>query len=261
MEKKEISEIERNIILSHLTGNDTIVQVSIGENIVEISSKQMQSLDKGIVLITNPSSELMKFSGKDVYVKFNYNGVSLFFPAQMKNVRAGLAFVMPLSMNANENKKNKKNDEITSKFAVSLFYVAEEISDGIKYKNKNVVECNICDEYFETPNDNFMKNITQYLSEKPNDAFEIPDVVFLNQEKIVIAFPNSKIEVEEKSEFAAWIRFPLKRPLKERKIYISFVIEKIFSNKGEERFCALGKLSAIKLEDMRFLMDMFNSAH
>jgi len=261
MENQKLSVIVRNIILSNVIDNNQPLllsyEIDSQKRSFQINSSLLQIIDNGIILIQNPSEELLNLTDKFIDISFDYNSVYLTFSVQLKKVKAGIAFVVPLNYSQKDVKKIEETNK-KSIFSFILFYERQECVDGINFKNKCDVKCIVKDEYFSTKDDS-IKNVMKYLTSKNDIQSDVPEIIYLDQEKIVLAFSKKLFEIEEKFEFAAWICFPLKRPLNERKIYVSFVIDNIFKGLEDypERFCASGKISSIKLEDIRFLHEHF----
>ena len=61
------------------------------------------------------------------------------------------------------------------------------------------------------------------------------------------------------SEYALLLRFPISGPVKERKVYASCVIDRIYESFECGRLCACAVFSSIREEDERFLEDKMHS--
>lgn len=255
---KKVYEIERNIILESVIRKRIPLVVGTSSSSVTVDSASIKILDYKIILVQNPPASLFDFSGENVVVSFVYNSVPYSFQSVLKKVSAGMAFVMPESLDfcAEQDAACRK---ISSDFSVELFFERDErAKDGTVFRNKRTVECRVCDCAMSGGGmDSSPESIAaSYFDAIGRGGCSGADVVFLSKEKIALGFGSMLFDAEVGDEFAAWLKFPLKRPLNERKIYVSFVVERVLRAPVGEGFCLFGKFSGIKLEDLRFLDDM-----
>lgn len=258
--ENQVYEIERNIILESVIRKRIPLSVNSDLNFFTVDSSSIKILDYKIILVENPNENLLCLDGKTVDVSFIYNDVRYSFKSCLKKISAGIAFVMPLFLDADSSDFSSENAD-SKKFSVELFFEAtEKTSDGTVFKNKRTIECLVRHDFishFGSSVCAFEKISSAYISEPLNPSIAVPEVLFLSRENIVIAFQKKIFEINENDEFALWLKFPLKRPLNERKIYVSFVTRKISHDSAGEKSCVFGKFSGIKLEDVRFLDEMF----
>ncbi|MFA6936634.1 MAG: hypothetical protein WCQ67_00215 [Treponema sp.] len=125
-EEKELTGIERELVLQYLRDDNVPVTVTLEDkpkpvetevkdekvNVtlekdrvplsevfpVAIKAQQMTVLDQGIILLKNDKRTVDKFLGKNVRVQFYFNRVGLYFITTMKECSAGLALVVPSSI-------------------------------------------------------------------------------------------------------------------------------------------------------------------
>lgn len=255
---RQIYEIERNVIFEGVMRRKIPIMVRSGVDFVEIGSSSMKIMDYKVILIQNPPAALLSLVGDDVDFSFVYNSVQYSFKSTLKQCSLGVALVMPDCLDAEPGGSGSGEA-----FAVELFFEAEEVSkNGIVFKNKRSVDCRVRSDIMaalDCARPDWRERLASLCFSEPfaGDAL-VPDVVFLSCEKIVFAFQKRLFDANEGEEFAAWLRFPLKRPLNERKIYVSFVVEKVVRVGDCEKSCVFGKFSGIKLEDLRFLDEYFS---
>ncbi len=119
-EKKELTKIEREIVLQYLVDDNVPLTVTLEEKPVQsdaeitdrkiepderippgavfpvaIPSKQITVLNQGIILLKNPARTVKPFLGKRVKVQFYFNHLGLYFVTTMKECSQGLAVVVP----------------------------------------------------------------------------------------------------------------------------------------------------------------------
>ncbi len=125
-EEKELTGIERELVLQYLRddnvpltvtleekpaasevnmdGNKTLLplkseRISTGTIFpVAIKSQQMTVLNQGIILLKNDVKTVEEFLGKKVRVQFYFNRLGLYFITTMKECSQGLALVIPASI-------------------------------------------------------------------------------------------------------------------------------------------------------------------
>lgn len=258
--ENQVYEIERNIILESVIRKRIPLSVNFKSDSLTVDSASIKILDYKIILVENPDENLLRFEGEQVEIAFVYNDVRYSFKSCLKKVSAGVAFVMPLCLEINADDSSSEKS-VSKRFSVELFFVAREIAgDGTAFKNKRTVECSVRNDFlsrFGSAECVFEKISSSYFLEQSKNSVSVPEVLFLSRENIVFGFQKKLFDMNEKDEFALWLKFPLKRPLNERKIYISFVAEKILADSSGKKFCVFGKFSGIKLEDVRFLDEVF----
>lgn len=125
-EEKELTRIERELVLQYLRDDNVPLTVTLEEKPeqaeadlvdsrtdvpqkehrvpasavfpVAISSSQMDVLKQGIILLKNPARTVQPFLGKQVRVQFYFNHLGLYFITEMKEFSQGLAIVVPSSI-------------------------------------------------------------------------------------------------------------------------------------------------------------------
>lgn len=284
----ELSEIERNIVFDYLIRGRVPVEIcSRSGKCATVMSDKFSIAEKNVMVLLAPPDDVVSMAGSGVSVRFSYMGVALSFCAEMRMVEGGVSFVVPPVV-TRESGRDGGADGKESPFSVLLFYESPSVSDdGTEFVNKRDVECTVRSDYgpLNSPSwadmpgemkeraSGIIRDTVRDMdggippSSRPNRMFlipavryalesspppEIPEVVFLNHERIVLGVSDS-FPAGEGDEFAAWISFPMKRPLNERKVYVSFLVERIVAS-GCRR-ALVGRFSSIKLEDIRFLYE------
>ena len=123
-ENKELTKIERELVLQYLRDDNVPITVTLEEKPVQreaslvngtseetdsrvpasavfpvaIKSEQISVLSQGIILLKNAVRTLTPFLGKEVRVQFYFNHVGLYFITVMKECSRGPAIVVPQSI-------------------------------------------------------------------------------------------------------------------------------------------------------------------
>ena len=117
METSKLTGIERELVLQYLIdGNVPVTVTPIDEDEsdgddekvkpataalfpIAIKAEQLKVLEQGIILLTNPPQNVRDFIDKKVRVEFYFNRLGLYFETKIKQIKAGLALVIPSSIN------------------------------------------------------------------------------------------------------------------------------------------------------------------
>lgn len=277
------SEIEND---SNSLGDTPIKKISSGVFPVAIKSEQMKVLDQGIILLQNPAESLKEFAGKKVKVQFYFNRLGLYFITVAKTTSSGLALVIPVEIFKIEDEKTKK----TNSFGATIYYETGSKNGGIdieckfdeSYKLFTVPKWSDVPEekqqeaktYIEKAvtfskqtgikigNGLFLISISRYLSENPKNEqqsisgrAESPKIIYIDHERIIFAARKQDMILSEQHEYALCLSFPIAGPVRERKVYLTCKVEKIWESEDSEKKCASSLFTSIKEEDERFLYE------
>jgi hypothetical protein len=142
METKDLTGIERQLVLQYLTDGNVPVTVTPVETKSEgdeekirpllsavfpvaLKAEQITVFDKGIILLKNPPQSVVGFAGKQVRVEFYFNRVGLYFTTEMKSVSAGLALVIPGVIHRISDVEPKHDYD----FSASIYYSCSNKSE------------------------------------------------------------------------------------------------------------------------------------
>lgn len=153
-EEKELTKIERELVLQYLRDDNVPLTVTLEEKPeqqeaslensmvytpeelkvsasavfpVAVPGRQIEVLNQGIILLKSSAKSVQLFAGKTVRVQFYFNHLGLYFITTMKECSQGLALVVPSSI------KRVKDDDRKSDFD---FKAEVSFKDG---KNSTVV--------------------------------------------------------------------------------------------------------------------------
>ena len=279
-----VTPIEQTAPLSQ--NDDVIASDSARIFPVALRGEQMTVLDQGIILLKNPPESIKSFDGKDVKVQFYFNKIGLYFVTKMKKVSSGPAIVIPATI-------QRVTEEIVvtpHPFSAVLYYALQKDGGDLhidcqfdskyllfvqpKWSDVDEESAFTAKKYLEKAvettkssgtsigNRLILIPVCRYLAEKQPDDSALqgkiipPTVLYIDHERIVFGVDKKTISFAHGAEYALKMGFPLPRPLKEREVYVTFVVEQLFYNDGGEKYCAICKYTSIKEEDVRYLYDL-----
>lgn len=297
METSELTGIERELVLQYLIdGNVPVTLTPLEDKTDEIKpataavfpvafkSEKITVLNEGIILLKNPPQNARSYISKKVRVEFYFNRLGLYFITEAKEVKAGLALVIPSSI--------KRMTEIVEKpknaFSAILYYscnqktdlridcvpcngyelfqkpVWRDIREDCSRKAKEYLEKFIVEARKKQMAGNGLQLIPvcRYLSEKNIEKSAIEgrilplQMLYIDYERIVFANVASSMKLLPETEYALEIVFPLESsPIKKRTVFVTCLVEDIYEDDDKEFKCAVCRFTSIKEEDVRFLYE------
>ena len=267
MAKNELTGIERQLVLEYLMDGNSPVTITLVKDAGETSStepvsavfpvalraEQMKVLGQGIILLKNAPDSAGLFVGKMVRVKFYFNKLALFFVTKVQRASTGLALVIPSAISKVEDVQSVDKPG----FSVTIFY-----KSGSKSGQKIDIRCYLDERFPLFVRSDYKKLSKRYFAAEIEDSEEsiaerihAPTVIYLDSESVVFAAKKNDMTLTQGCEYALLLRFPIAGPIKERKVYLSCVVDDVFENYECNRLCARAKFSSIREEDERFLSD------
>lgn len=260
MAKNALTGIERKLVIDYLIQNDVPLTLSevadSSENAVPFPvafrGEETKVLEQGIIILQN-APNASQFDGKIVKIQFYFNKLALYFETKAQASSAGIALVIPETIFKVEEKQKKAK----TGFSVTIFYETSS-----QKGQKTDIECDFDERFPLFTQADSESCIERFLREKlPEEAesidgrFHAPKVIFADSRNIVFAAKKSDMCLSLGSEYALMLCFPIAGPIKERKVYLSCVVEHMFESYECDRLCALANFSSIREEDERFLCD------
>lgn len=251
---------------------------------VALKGEQIKVLEQGIILLTNPPKAVQNFQTKKVRVEFYFNRLGLYFNTELKEVKAGLALVIPSEIcRITELEKERPLD-----FSVRLFYscndkenvhiecyslegyklftkpIWSDVPEEIQKKTKDYLEQFIVHARKQGTAGNGLQLIPvcRYLAEaKPKmqavEGRSNPlDIIYADYERIVFASDSDSMHLESGAEYALEMSFPLElAAIKERKMFLTCKVEALYNNDEKSFNAAVCRYTSVKEEDVRFLYE------
>lgn len=304
MEKTELTGIERELVLQYLIDGNVPVTLtplddeekdSSGEIKpatsaifpVAFKAEKITVLEQGIILLKNPMQSVRNFAGKKVRVEFYFNRLGLCFETEVKEVKVGLALVIPSAIKRiAEIPYEKKGD-----FTATLYYSCNEKTDlhincvpkdGYTLFERPVwrdikEECSVeAKKYLEqfiaearkkktAGNGLQLIPVCRYIAEKQNQMSSIEgranplQILYIDYERIVFANSYNFMSLTSGTEYALEINFPIessdKKTIGKRTVFVTCSVEDTYSDNANEFKCAVCKFTSMKEEDVRFLYE------
>ena len=275
MVKNELSGVERQLVIEYLIdGNSPVTLSLINENPIDENQKtvstkfslasraeQLKIMEKGIILLKDASDFATIFEEKKVRVQFYFNKLALFFVTKIQRVSTELAFLIPSVIYRIEDKVSETKKD----FSV-IIYCESTSESGSKINQKTDIECDFDDRFPLFYHVDYIQIIERYFSEESFEKIEsiaerihAPKVIYIDSKRIVFAANKKEMPLISGVEYTVLLKFPIFGPIKERKVYITCLIEKIYEDSEFTKTCACAKISSIYEEDARFLNDKMKS--
>lgn len=303
MEAAKLTGIERELVLQYLIDGNVPVTVTPIEDEEEnrdgddkvkpatsalfpiaIKAEQLKVLEQGIILLTNPPQNVRNFIDKKARVEFYFNRLGLYFETTIKQIKAGLALVIPSSISRiQEAAASPRPTEISAQlyFSVNqktdvhidcvpaqgyqLFTrpVWKDIAEEAQVKAKEYLEEFIVHARQKGVAGSGVQLIpvVRYLAEKVVKMESVQgrkeplEILFINHERIVFGQKAGNAELQDGTEYALEMSFPLPRPLSERKIFATCRVESNYFDEKKELSCVVCRYTSLQEEDVRFLYE------
>lgn len=251
---------------------------------IAIKAEQLKVLEQGIILLTNPPQNVQNFIDKKARVEFYFNRLGLYFETKIKRIKAGLALVIPSSISRIQesaaaprptefsaslyfsvNQKTDVHYDCVPAAGYQLFSkpVWKDIDEAAQKKAKEYLESFIVHARQKGVAGSGVQLIpvVRYLSEKVSKMESVQgrkeplDVLFVSHERIVFGQKAGNVDLQEGTEYALEMSFPLPRPLTERKIFGTCRVEANYFDDSKEFSCAVCRYTSLQEEDVRFLYE------
>lgn len=253
---------------------------------VALRAEQLTVLNQGIILLKKTPQAVQSFNSKKVKVQFYFNKLGLYFVTTMKQVSSGMALVIPSAI----YRIADIVPQAPSAFTAILYFESGEKTGGLhidcrfdasyplfvppRWSDIDEKEQKSAKAYLEKAvstsrssgtalgNGLFLVPVCRYLAHIDNTIQAVadlalpPTVLFVNHERIVFGSTANAKYIQSQCEYALKLGFPLQTPVKERTIYITFVVEALYTSEDAQRTCAVCRYTSIKAEDVRFLYEM-----
>ncbi len=254
---------------------------------VAIKSTQLTILKKGRIILKNPPQKVINFLEKKVSVEFYFNKLGLSFITTMKNSKEGLYLNIPPVIN-----KIKDEQPVIeySEFNAMLYYSCGEKSDvniyceiiptytlfakpvwsQIRLENQRKAKTFLENFVVQANKENIKGNglqlisICRYLSDSKDiisikavkDRTERLKIIYADYERIVFGQIKEFLPLQQNSEYALKMSFPTgTKVLPKRDVFVTCMIEKIYTVENNKKACASCFFTSIKEEDKRFLYE------
>lgn len=304
MESNSLTGIERELVLSYLIDGNVPVTVTPIDDLskeikeskdgvrhavssifpVALKGEQIKVLEQGIILLSNPPKSVKEFKSKKVRVEFYFNRLGLFFNTELKEIKSGLALVIPSEIfRIAELEKERALD-----FSASLFYscnkktdvhidcfplegyrlfskpIWADVPEEIQHKTKDYLEEFITHARKQGTAGTGLQLIPvcRYLAEAKEKIQSVEgrqnplDIIYADYERIVFASKTDGMHLEPSTEYALELSFPIESAaIKLRKMFLTCCVEDLYQNDEKTFTAAVCRYTSVKEEDIRFLYE------
>ena len=170
--------------------------------------------------------------GKSVYLQFFFKNLGLSFESTLRKKSDQFFFEIPDEILKINQQKNQKSSE----FYITLFY------------GNTKLDCPVVKNYMQTEESAPLDSIA--------NRFHAPKIIDLGRKGLVFSTKKNDMIFKPDFEYDAIFHFPIKGPIKERRVALKLKTDSIFETENDEvRVSAI--FCSIKEEDERFLNDFF----
>ena len=251
---------------------------------IAIKAEQLKVLEQGIILLTNPPQNVQNFIDKKARVEFYFNRLGLYFETKIKRIKAGLALVIPSSISRIQeaaalprptefsarlyfsvNQKTDVSYDCVAAQGYEIFSkpVWKDIDEAAQKKAKEYLESFIVHARQKGVAGSGVQLIpvVRYLAEKVSRMQSVEgrkeplEILYASHERIVFGQKAGNVDLQDGTEYALEMSFPLPRPLTERKIFATCRVESNYFDEQKEFSCVVCRYTSLQEEDARFLYE------
>ena len=251
---------------------------------VAIKGEHIHVQKNGKIVLENPPQSVQDFKSKRVKVEFYFNRVGLFFESNVTQTQEGLCLEIPDEL----NRIVDVEEEHLYDFSAVVYFDFKSKKD----LNKNCIPWPIV-ELFDRPvwksipleNQKKAKSVLEKLVENAkiehnagNGILLIPvcnyltfnteskleslenrvkplEILYIDHERIVFGSEKTD-EFNENEEYGVKLIFSLKKgPVLSRDIFVTCIVNKIYTDEENKKCCIDMKYTTLQEEDMRFLYE------
>ena len=251
---------------------------------IAIKAEQLKVLEQGIILLTNPPQNVQNFIDKKARVEFYFNRLGLYFETKIKRIKAGLALVIPSSISRiQEAEPAPRPTEFSAQLYFSVNQKTDVHYDCVPAQGYDIFSKPVWKDIDEAAQkkakaylEEFIVHarqkgvagsgvqlipVVRYLAEKVAKMQSVQgrkdplEVLFASHERIVFGQKAGNVDLQEGTEYALEMSFPLPRPLTERKIFATCRVESNYFDDEKEFSCTVCRYTSLQEEDIRFLYE------
>ena len=269
MENK-LTSIERDLVIKYLVNGNSPLIFSVPDqkenNFAKslplvLKAEGVKIFDNGIIVLDENQQNLSEYEGARVKFNFYFNKIGLyFFSVLVKSANSNLYAVRIPHEIYREKDLDMASSVKNQKVKTVIFY-----QSGRESNRMNIV-CKSKKNYELLEKSSWRERITQFLSEYEEKILAVsgrknpPYVIYLDSKKIIFASDSGEMILQNENEYAVELSFPIEGPVKERKIFATFIVKNIIKSKSEKKLCAICDFTSLKEEDNRYLSDFASSA-
>jgi len=260
---------------------------------IALKAEHLKVSDEGIIQLENPPQAVNDFAGKNVKVEFYFNRVGLYFISEVSAGKDGLFLSVPKEISRIKDIEEKKEYDFSAVIYLSynnkekkesniqcVPWAAQELFSRPVWKSIPLENQKVAKEYLEdfvsqakqeknAGNGIQLIPICNYLTFKKEEKIEAVqnrqkplNILYVDHERIVLGSTNEADSFVEGSEYGIKLCFTIKNsPILSRDIYVTCLINKVYTNKDNSIKCIDCIYTSMQEEDMRFLFEKATKKH
>lgn len=259
---------------------------------IALKADHMTVCKNGTIQLKNPPQSVVQFANKTVKVEFYFNRIGLYFNSLVKETKKGLSLEIPKEIDRIQDVIEEKSYDFSAllyfecgnKKDINISCVPcdysplftrpawKEIPLENQQKAKDYLEKFVAQAKAEKNAGNGIQLIPvcNFLTMKSDAKLEAIqgrakplNILYVDHERIVFGFENenqiNKFEINQ--EYGLKMSFSLKKgPIISRDIFVTSIVNKLYSNEDGTRTCIDFKYTTIQEEDLRYLYEKATSS-
>lgn len=259
---------------------------------IALKADHMTVCKNGTIQLKNPPQSVVQFANKTVKVEFYFNRIGLYFNSLVKETKKGLSLEIPKEIDRIQDVIEEKSYDFSAllyfecgnKKDINISCVPcdysplftrpawKEIPLENQQKAKDYLEKFVAQAKAEKNAGNGIQLIPvcNFLTMKSDAKLEAIqgrakplNILYVDHERIVFGFENenqiNKFEINQ--EYGLKMSFSLKKgPIISRDIFVTSIVNKLYSNEDGTRTCIDFKYTTIQKEDLRYLYEKATSS-
>lgn len=239
----------------------------------------------GKIMLENPPQSVLGFEGKTVKVEFYFNRVGLYFISKVTQEKKGLAIFIPDSI----SRIKDVIEESDYDFSAILYFECnakkelnvkcypwekEELFTRPVWKSIPLENQKLAKKYLETfveqakieknagngiqliPICNYLTFFENKKIEAMQDRAKPLSILYMDHERIVFGSDNKDENYSAGNEYALRLSFSIKNsPILSRDIYVTCIINKIYTNEENTKKCLDCTFTTMQEEDLRYIYE------
>lgn len=259
---------------------------------IALKADHMTVCKNGTIQLKNPPQSVVQFANKTVKVEFYFNRIGLYFNSLVKETKKGLSLEIPKEIDRIQDVIEEKSYDFSAllyfecgnKKDINISCVPcdysplftrpawKEIPLENQQKAKDYLEKFVAQAKAEKNAGNGIQLIPvcNFLTMKSDAKLEAIqgrakplNILYVDHERIVFGFENenqiNKFEINQ--EYGLKMSFSLKKgPIISRDIFVTSIVNKLYSNEDGTKTCIDFKYTTIQEEDLRYLYEKATSS-
>lgn len=256
---------------------------------IALNAQHLKVRENGEILLENPPQAVKNFANKTVKVEFYYNRVGLYFTSTVTEKNQTLSISVPEVINRIQDVEEEKKYNFSALIYVGVKGAKELNINCVPYVEKELfkrpvwkiiplehqkkakalledfvelakVEKNIGTGIQLIPVCKYLTDNKPAKMESVENRVKPLEVLFVDHERIVLGMETNYYNIMLNNEYGIKMSFSLKKgPIISRDIYVTCIVNKLYTTDENQKLCADLTYTTIQEEDSRFLYEKATS--